>query len=48
MKIIDRKHLCTFITLQNQKIMKFLRLVLNVWPRLYIWKFSNEKTTLKH
>ena len=36
MKIIDRKHLCTFITLQDQKIMKFLCLVLNIWPRLYL------------
>jgi len=44
MKIIDRKHLCTFITLGDQKIMKFLCLVLNFqkislvlkfWPRLY-------------
>ena len=29
MKIIDRKHLCTFITLRDRKIMKFLCLVLN-------------------
>jgi len=29
MKIVDRKHLCTFITLRDQKIMKFLCLVLN-------------------
>jgi len=36
MKIIDRKHLRTFITLPGQKIMKFLCLVLNFWPRLYL------------
>jgi len=36
MKIIDLKHLYTFITLRDQKIMKFLCLVLNFWPRLYI------------
>jgi len=29
MKIIDRKHLCTFITLRYQRIMKFPCLVLN-------------------
>jgi len=29
MQIIDRKHLCTFITLRDQRIMKFLYLVLN-------------------
>jgi len=29
MKIIDRKHLCTFITLRDQTIMTFLCLVLN-------------------
>jgi len=38
MKIIDRKHLRTFITLRDQKIMKFLCLVLNFWPRLYVYK----------
>jgi len=30
MKIIDRKHLCTFITLRDKKIMKFLCLVLKL------------------
>jgi len=29
MKIIDWKHLCTFITLRDQKIMKFLCFILN-------------------
>jgi len=29
MKMTDCKHLCTFITLRDQKIMKFLCLVLN-------------------
>jgi len=35
MKIIDRKHLYTLMTLRDQKIMKFLCLFLDVWPRLY-------------
>jgi len=33
-KIKDRKHLRTFITLRDQKIVKFICLVLNFWLRL--------------